>query len=63
MAQEFVAISQDGIEFEWVDPYDWHKEIMPGLMAVSNGHHVYEINLAGGCTYVIREREGKTDGL
>lgn len=57
MAQEFVHIAADGVEVDWIDPYEWHREIHPGVLAVSNGLHVYEVDLRGGCTYVIREME------
>lgn len=53
--REFVAFDASGKEVDWIDPYDWHKEIHSDYYAVSNHHDVYSVRIPPGGHYEIRD--------
>lgn len=56
VVQEFVVFDASGKEVDWVDPYQEHREIEPGLFAVSNGHAEYRVAVPDSGRFEIRPR-------
>ena len=64
MSKEFVAFDKNGKEINWIDPYDWHKDVTSvsdGLASgerqyrVSNVVYEYDVVIPKGGRYEIRE--------
>ena len=64
MSKEFVAFDKNGKEINWIDPYDWHKDVTSvsdGLASgerqyrVSNVVYEYDVVIPKGGRYKIRE--------
>ena len=64
MSKEFVAFDKNGKEINWIDPYDWHKDVTSvseGLASgerqyrVSNIAYEYDVVIPKGGRYEIRE--------
>ena len=67
MSKEFVAFDKNGKEINWIDPYDWHKDVTSvsdGLASgerqyrVSNVVYEYDVVIPKGGRYEIRVIEG-----
>ena len=67
MSKEFVAFDKNGKEINWIDPYDWHKDVTSvseGLASgerqyrVSNIVYEYDVVIPKGGRYEIRVIEG-----
>ena len=63
MSKEFVVFDKNGKEINWIDPYDWHKDVTSvseGLASgerqylVSNHVYEYEVVVPEGGRYEIR---------
>ena len=63
MTEEFVVFDKNGKEINWIDPYDWHKDVTSvseGLASgerqylVSNRVYEYEVVVPEGGRYEIR---------
>ena len=65
VSKEFVVFDKNGKEINWIDPYDWHKDVTSvseGLMfgerqyLVSNIVYEYNVVIPKGGRYEIRAR-------
>ncbi|KMV14829.1 hypothetical protein ACT17_28215 [Mycolicibacterium conceptionense] len=58
VVEEFVVFDASGKEVDWIDPYQAHREIEPGLFMVSNfGDVEYRVTVPDGGRFEIRPRE------
>ena len=63
MIEEFVVFDKNGKEINWIDPYDWHKDVTSESMGlvfgerqyrVSNIAYEYDVVIPKGGRYEIR---------
>ena len=44
MIDEFVVFDKNGKEINWIDPYDWHKDVTRVSGGLASGERQYRVS-------------------